>query len=70
MTVPTAPFEGKYKEIFNSDKEQYGGMGCLNRRQIAAKEVTWDGRGYSITFDMPSFGVCIFQGIPTPNAPQ
>lgn len=64
------PFEGKYKEIFNSDKEQYGGMGCLNRRQIAAKEVTWDGRGYSITFDMPSFGVCIFQGIPKPNAPQ
>ena len=64
------PFEGKYKEIFNSDKEQYGGMGCLNRRQIAAKEVTWDGRGYSITFDMPSFGVCIFQGIPKPNTPQ
>ncbi len=64
------PFEGKYKEIFNSDKEQYGGMGCLNRRQIAAKEVTWDGREYSITFDMPSFGVCIFQGIPKPNTPQ
>ncbi|MCI8769585.1 MAG: 1,4-alpha-glucan branching protein GlgB [Lachnospiraceae bacterium] len=58
------PFEGKYKEIFNSDKEQYGGTGCQNRRQLTAKEVEWDGRQYSITLDMPSFGVCIFQAIP------
>lgn len=58
------PFEGKYKEIFNSDKEQYGGMGCLNKRQLVAKEVTWDGRAHSITLDMPSFGICIFQAIP------
>ncbi len=58
------PFEGKYKEIFNSDKEVYGGTGCLNRKQQQSKEVGWDGRQHSITLDMPPFGVCIFQAIP------
>lgn len=57
------PFAGKYKEIFNSDKELYGGTGCLNKRQLLSKEVTWDGRANSITLDVPPFGVCIFQAM-------
>ena len=58
------PFAGRYKEIFNSDEEKYGGTGCLNKGQQQAKEVMWDGREYSITLDMPPFGICIFQAIP------
>lgn len=58
------PFAGKYKEIFNSDEEIYGGTGCVNRGQQQAKEVMWDGRDYSITLNMPPFGVCIFQAVP------
>lgn len=59
-----APFEGKYREIFNSDKETYGGTGCLNGGWIHSKEVGWDGRQHSVTFDMPPFGICIFQAVP------
>lgn len=58
------PFAGKYKEIFNSDHEAYGGMGYLNRRQLNSKAILWDGRENSITLDVPPLGMCIFNCIP------
>ena len=58
------PFAGKYKEIFNSDAEQFGGNGCRNKRTLLSKAVPWDGRVHSITLDVPPLGMCIFQGIP------
>lgn len=58
------PFAGKYKEIFNSDKEIYGGNGYQNRRQLISKAVSWDGRANSITLNVPPLGICIFNCIP------
>lgn len=58
------PFEGSYKEIFNSDSERYGGTGCLNKKVLRTKEVSWDGRENSITIDVPPFGICIFNSTP------
>lgn len=28
------PYSGKYKEVFSSDNEIYGGSGCINEREI------------------------------------
>lgn len=58
------PFGGSYKEIFNSDCERYGGTGCLNKKVLRAKDVSWDGRENSVTIDVPPFGICIFNGTP------
>jgi 1,4-alpha-glucan branching enzyme len=61
------PFEGSYQEIFNSDEEAYGGSGCLNKRVLHSKEVSWDGREHSITVDVPPFGICIYNAVPKKN---
>ena len=58
------PFEGSYKEIFNSDCERYGGTGCLNKKILRSKAVSWDGRENSITINVPPFGICIFSSTP------
>ncbi len=55
------PLAGKYKEIFNSDAEKFGGSGHENRRVKTSKAVTWDGREDSITIEVPPLGVCVFR---------
>ncbi len=55
-----APFAGKYTEIFNSDREDFGGTGCENQSDIFSREVSWDGREHSITIDVAPLGVSIF----------
>jgi 1,4-alpha-glucan branching enzyme len=57
------PEAGKYKEIFNSDAEVYGGSGHGNPRQKRAKKVAWDGKDYSISIEVPPLGVCVFRYI-------
>ena len=57
------PFAGKYKEIFNSDSEEFGGTGHVNRRQKNSKKISWDGREDSITIELPPLGMCVFNVI-------
>ena len=57
------PEAGKYKEIFNSDAEVYGGSGHGNPRQKRAKKVAWDVKDYSISIEVPPLGVCVFRYI-------
>ena len=38
------PFHGKYKEIFNSDREEFGGSGSLNPRVKTSKKEECDDR--------------------------
>ncbi len=54
------PFEGKYKEIFNSDALEFGGSGIVNKRQKNSQPVSWDGRENSITVQTPPLGMCVF----------
>ena len=58
------PYEGKYKEILNTDAKAYGGTGIVNARVKKAAEQEWDGRSFSI--DMVSAPLCvsIFEYIP------
>ena len=43
------PYEGKYKEILNTDDKKYGGSGVVNSRIKAATDTEWDNRRQSIT---------------------
>jgi len=59
--VQAVPLPGKYKEIFNSDAEKYGGANYVNTRQLTAKKVPCDGRDYSIEFTLPPLGTTVFR---------
>lgn len=54
------PFAGKYKEIFNSDAELYGGAGHVNSRLKQSKAVPVDGCDNSVTITIPPLGCAIF----------
>ena len=62
------PFEGKYKEIFCSDAERFGGSGKGNPRVKTSRRAECDGKEQSITIQVPPLGVCIFSC--TPSGPQ
>ena len=54
------PFPGKYKEILNSDRVEYGGSGHINARLKNAKADECDGRPFSIRITVPPMGVSVF----------
>ena len=58
------PFDGKYKEVFNTDGEKYGGTGQTNNRIKKAKDVEWDDRPQSITVSLAPLSVSILRYIP------
>ncbi|MBQ8327308.1 MAG: 1,4-alpha-glucan branching protein GlgB [Lachnospiraceae bacterium] len=55
------PFEGKYKEIFCSDDEAYGGKGIRNKRVKTSKKEEADTREDSITIDIAPLSAHIFK---------
>lgn len=58
------PVKGKYKEIFNSDCEKFGGSGFVNPRLKHAKKEECDGREYSITVKVPPMGMTVLKYSP------
>ena len=54
------PFHGKYKEIFNSDREEFGGAGSLNPRVKTSKKEECDDRPDSIRIKVPAMSVTVF----------
>lgn len=58
------PFYGKYKEIFNSDQNLYGGAGFVNPRAKTCRAGECDERKYSIKLRLPALGVSIFSCTP------
>lgn len=55
------PFPGFWKEIFNSDAKDYGGLGFGNGGGVMADEVEWDGRPYSIKLELPPHSISVFR---------
>lgn len=53
------PFYGKYKEIFNSDRKEYGGQGIINPRAKTCKSEVCDERPNSLKLKVPAFGAVI-----------
>ncbi len=62
------PYAGKYKEIFNSDREEFGGSGAVNPRLKQSKKEECDDRPNSITIKVPPMGISIFSY--TKSAPK
>lgn len=54
------PYPGKYKEIFNSDRIEFGGTGNVNPRVKQSKKEEWDDRENSIAIKVPPMGISIF----------
>ena len=54
------PYEGKYKEILNTDAKIYGGSGTVNKNVCNTTEVEWDGKPYAIDVISAPLSVSIF----------
>lgn len=52
---------GTYIEIFNSNTLAYGGTGEVNEKPIEAVKEPWDFKDYSIQYNLPAYGVCVFK---------
>lgn len=55
------PQAGVYKEIFNTDREEFGGSGKRNLRTITSEKVPWHGLENSITCTIPPLSGVIFK---------
>lgn len=57
------PGAGEYREIFNSDKEEFGGTGAVNKRVLRAEEVPFHGKPYSLKLTIPPFGIVMIRPV-------
>ena len=55
------PGRGFYKEIFNSDSEQYGGSNAGNNGGVDATDIAWHGRLNSIDITVPPLATVVFK---------
>jgi 1,4-alpha-glucan branching enzyme len=56
-----APFKGKWKEILNSDGDEYGGEGYGNFGQAVAQVVPVHNQPYSLSLTLPPLGALFFK---------
>ena len=55
------PYEGSYKEILNTDAEEFGGSGKVNKRAKRAVKKEWDDKPYSVSITMAPLSVSILE---------
>lgn len=55
------PYEGSYKEILNTDAEEFGGSGMINKRAKRAVKKEWDDRPYSVSIILAPLSVSILE---------
>ncbi|AWE42874.1 1,4-alpha-glucan branching protein GlgB [Actinobaculum sp. 352] len=60
------PSDGQWDEILNTDALEYGGSGVGNFGAVTAEPVSWNGRPFSASLQLPPFGVVYL----TPHRPQ
>jgi 1,4-alpha-glucan branching enzyme len=58
------PKEGKYKEIFNSDNQVFGGNHFVNPRVKPSKKEGCDGMDDSIRIKVPALGMTVLRYVP------
>lgn len=58
------PYEGKYKEILNTDAKIYGGSGTVNKKICDTVETEWDGKPYAIDMVSAPLSLSIFSYTP------
>lgn len=57
------PYKCGYKEVFNSDWEEFGGSGQRNPSIIQAEEYKWHNRDFSIEITVPPLAAVYFKPI-------
>ena len=55
------PKNKQYKLTINSDELKYGGSGKERPQVYKAEKSECDGRPYSFAYDLPPYGVAIFE---------
>ena len=55
------PCGGYWREIFNSDSQQYGGADFGNLGGTDAQEASWHGKQYSLNLIVPPLGAVFFK---------
>lgn len=55
------PFEGTYVEIFNSDKDVYGGLNQYNGLPLKTMNMSWCNQPWTISIKLASFGALILK---------
>lgn len=58
------PYEGKYKEILNTDAVSYGGSGTVNAKEKQTIDKEWDGKPYAIEMVSAPLSLSIFAYTP------
>lgn len=64
------PSPGKYKELFNSDRECFGGSGFVNPRVKFSKSEKWDGQLNMIKVNIAAHGIEVFSCQPENTAKE
>ena len=55
------PYEGSYREILNTDAEEFGGSGMINKRAKRAVKKEWDDRPYSVSITLAPLSASILE---------
>ncbi len=55
------PFDGKFREILNTDDKKYGGNGVVNKRALAAEDIAWDERDVSVSVKLAPLSLSILR---------
>lgn len=58
------PLDGRYTEIMNSDRPEYGGSGVGNAHPFSAEALPWQNCAFSAPLNLPPLGVIFLK--PTP----
>ncbi|MCX7883792.1 MAG: 1,4-alpha-glucan branching protein GlgB [Caloramator sp.] len=58
------PTKGGYKEIFSSDKSEFGGFGIENEGVIMSEDIKWHNCSFSINIKVPPLSAIFFKLVP------
>jgi 1,4-alpha-glucan branching enzyme len=57
------PIETEYVEVLNSDLDEFGGSGQINKKNLKALEGEYHGRPYHISMTIPPYGISILRAV-------
>jgi 1,4-alpha-glucan branching enzyme len=58
-----APADCKYRELFNSDGEEFGGSGQTNNKLIKVINEPYHGKPFTLEMNIPPFGISILRPV-------
>jgi 1,4-alpha-glucan branching enzyme len=56
-------YQSEFREILNSDHQDFGGAGLVNKKTFIAEEEPFHGKPYSVNVTIPPFGIQIIRPV-------